>query len=206
MKKIIGIVSVILVLSGCVAQQSLTTTQPNKDGSYYQTINWEQHISDDDFDAIVDKRETDLPKDYDTEHIEGEIQNFSDPYQLDDTHYKRLTPDESLQLIEDKESAVVYFGWESCIYCYRLRQTFDFVLADLNQDIYEVEIEDLNEAEDELRQGVLNKYNVAGTPTIVVIKDGKEIDRLSNELQGTLDYVDLLEWVNTSIKEVANIE
>ena len=49
-------------------------------------------------------------------------------------------------------------------------------------------------------------YDVMGTPTVVAIKDGVEIDRISDETMGTLDYVELLDWTYSNAKEVGIVE
>src|SRR5699024_6106405 len=124
----------------------------------------------------------------------------------DYTHYNKITATEGIDMVESGKSGIIYFGWTECIYCYRFRQTYDFVLADLNLDIDYIEIADVRVLGKEVQDELFGLYDVVGTPTVVAIKDGVEIDRISDETMGTLDYVELLDWTYSNAKEVGIVE
>lgn len=164
-------------------------------------------ISQDDFNHIVEERSNgNLPDGYDSEHITNLTPPTESDFEPDYTYYNKLTVDEGIGIIKEGKSAIIYFGWTECIYCYRFRQTYDFVLADLGTEISYIEVADVQAASKEKQDELFGLYNVVGTPTVVVIKDGVETERMSDDLMGTLNYTDLLEWTYNQAKEVGIVE
>lgn len=164
-------------------------------------------ISQDDFNHIVEERSNgNLPDGYDSEHINKLTPPTESDFEPDYTYYNKLTVDEGIGIIKEGKSAIIYFGWTECIYCYRFRQTYDFVLADLGTEISYIEVADVQAASKEKQDELFGLYNVVGTPTVVVIKDGVETARMSDDLMGTLNYTDLLEWTYNQAKEVGIVE
>lgn len=164
-------------------------------------------VSQDDFNHIVEERSNgNLPDGYDSEHITNLTPPTESDFEPDYTYYNKLTVDEGIGIIKEGKSAIIYFGWTECIYCYRFRQTYDFVLADLGTEISYIEVADVQAASKEKQDELFGLYNVVGTPTVVVIKDGVETERMSDDLMGTLNYTDLLEWTYNQAKEVGIVE
>lgn len=164
-------------------------------------------ISQDDFNHIVEERSNgNLPDGYDSEHITKLTPPTESDFEPDYTYYNKLTVDEGIGVIKEGKSAIIYFGWTECIYCYRFRQTYDFVLADLGTEISYIEVADVQAASKEKQDELFGLYNVVGTPTVLVIKDGVETARMSDDLMGTLNYTDLLEWTYNQAKEVGIVE
>lgn len=203
---IILVVSVILIILGSYIMIQAKTVNDSNSRGRYDIIVYGDSISDEAYQNLLKERQDTLPDGYSDEHIRGDMYNQEDPYEPDYTHYKKLTPKQSEDFLANKGSGIVYFGWVECPYCYRLRQSVDFVLRDLEQDIYYVEVEDLNRAGGTLGQDILRAYNVKSTPTFLVIKDGVEVDRMSAEMQGELNYLELLKWFRESSMEVLNVE
>lgn len=164
-------------------------------------------VSQDDFNHIVEERlNGNLPDGYDSEHITNLTPPTESDFEPDYTYYNKLTVDEGIGIIKEGKSAIIYFGWTECIYCYRFRQTYDFVLADLGTEISYIEVADVQAASKEKQDELFGLYNVVGTPTVLVIKDGVETARMSDDLMGTLNYTDLLEWTYNQAKEVGIVE
>lgn len=205
-KKVALVVASLVVLVGCAGQDSKETGNDSNSPSGYDIISYEDLKSDSSYEDLVELRNKTLPEAYDDTHVRGDLVNVETPYELDYTHYNKLTPDQAEDFLAKKESGIVYFGWTECVYCYRIRQTVDFVLEDLEQDIYYVEIGDLHKTKGEQSDDILESYNVTSTPTFLVLKDGVEVDRMSAELQGELDYLDVLSWFRDSAKEVFEVE
>lgn len=201
---LLGSLVIILISIYFIIQAKTVNDSNYEDG--YDIIVYEDSISDESYQNLLNERQDTLPEGYSDEHVRGDMYNPDDPYEPNYTHYTKLTPKQSEEFLANKGSGIVYFGWVECSYCYRIRQSVDFVLSDLQQDIYYVEVEDLNNAEGTLGQDILRSYNVKSTPTFLVIKDGVEVDRMSAEMQGELNYLDLLQWFRESSKEVLNVE
>lgn len=195
MKKgiLIGLMSLVLV--GCGVQEGVSN---NEDLS---------PVSQRAYTEIVADREDGLrPEGFDGSHIDELTPPTESDFVPDYTHYNKITAAEGVDIIESGKSGIIYFGWTECIYCYRFRQTYDFVLADLNLDIDYIEIADVRVLGKDVQDELFGLYDVVGTPTVVAIKDGVEIARISDETMGTLDYVDLLEWTYGNAKEVGLVE
>ena len=190
---LIGLMSLVLV--GCGVQEGVSN---NEDLS---------PVSQRAYTEIVDERTEGLrPEGFDGSHIDELTPPTESDFVPDYTHYNKITAAEGVDIIESGKSGIIYFGWTECIYCYRFRQTYDFVLADLNLDIDYIEVGDVRELGKEVQDELFGLYDVVGTPTVVAIKDGVEIARISDETMGTLDYVDLLEWTYGNAKEVGLVE
>lgn len=195
MKKgiLIGLMSLVLV--GCGVQDGDT----NKDDS--RPVNQSEYT-----ELVEDRTEGLRPEGFDGSHIDELTPPTESDFELDYTHYNKITADEGIDMVESGKSGIIYFGWTECIYCYRFRQTYDFVLEDLNLDIDYIEIADVRMLGKEVQDELFGLYDVMGTPTVVAIKDGVEIDRISDETMGTLDYVELLDWTYSNAKEVGVVE
>lgn len=190
---LIGLMSLVLV--GCGVQEGVSN---NEDLS---------PVSPRAYTKIVAERTEGLrPEGFDGSHIDELTPPTESDFVSDYTHYNKITADEGVDIIESGKSGIIYFGWTECIYCYRFRQTYDFVLADLNLDIDYIEVGDVRELGKEVQDELFGLYDVVGTPTVVAIKDGVEIARISDETMGTLDYVELLEWTYGNAKEVGLVE
>lgn len=190
---LIGLMSLVLV--GCGVQEDVSN---NEDLS---------PVSQRAYTEIVDERTEGLrPEGFDGSHIDELTPPTESDFVPDYTHYNKITAAEGVDIIESGKSGIIYFGWTECIYCYRFRQTYDFVLADLNLDIDYIEVGDVRALGKEVQDELFGLYDVVGTPTVVAIKDGVEIARISDETMGTLDYVELLEWTYGNAKEVGLVE
>lgn len=190
---LIGLMSLVLV--GCGVQEDVSNNEDLRP------------VSQRAYMEIVDERTEGLrPEGFDGTHIDELTPPTESDFVPDYTHYNKITADEGVDIIESGKSGIIYFGWTECIYCYRFRQTYDFVLADLNLDIDYIEVGDVRELGKEVQDELFGLYDVVGTPTVVAIKDGVEIARISDETMGTLDYVELLEWTYGNAKEVGLVE
>lgn len=195
MKKgiLIGLMSLVLV--GCGVQEGVSNNEdlgPVSQRAYTE--------------IVADREEGVRPEGFDGSHIAELTPPTESDFVPDYTHYNKITAEEGVDIIESGKSGIIYFGWTECIYCYRFRQTYDFVLADLNLDIDYIEVGDVRELGKEVQDELFGLYDVVGTPTVVAIKDGVEIARISDETMGTLDYVELLEWTYGNAKEVGLVE
>lgn len=190
---LIGLMSLVLV--GCGVQEDVSNNEDLRP------------VSQRAYMEIVDERTEGLrPEGFDGTHIDELTPPTESDFVPDYTHYNKITAAEGVDIIESGKSGIIYFGWTECIYCYRFRQTYDFVLADLNLDIDYIEVGDVRELGKEVQDELFGLYDVVGTPTVVAIKDGVEIARISDETMGTLDYVELLEWTYGNAKEVGLVE
>lgn len=190
---LIGLMSLVLV--GCGVQEDVSNNEDLRP------------VSQRAYMEIVDERTEGLrPEGFDGTHIDELTPPTESDFVPDYTHYNKITAAEGVDIIESGKSGIIYFGWTECIYCYRFRQTYDFVLADLNLDIDYIEVGDVRALGKEVQDELFGLYDVVGTPTVVAIKDGVEIARISDETMGTLDYVELLEWTYGNAKEVGLVE
>lgn len=190
---LIGLMSLVLV--GCGVQEDVSNNEdlgPVSQRAYTE--------------IVADREEGLRPEGFDGSHIDELTPPTESDFVSDYTHYNKITAAEGVDIIESGKSGIIYFGWTECIYCYRFRQTYDFVLADLNLDIDYIEVGDVRALGKEVQDELFGLYDVVGTPTVVAIKDGVEIARISDETMGTLDYVELLEWTYGNAKEVGLVE
>lgn len=176
-------------------------------GTSSQDVPRDEPIKQEDFNVLVAEREGgEMPEGYDSSHLTELTPPTESEFVPDYTYYNKLTVDEGIAMAKEGKSGIIYFGWTECIYCYRFRQTYDFVLADLGTEISYIEIADVQAASKEKQDELFGLYDVVGTPTVLVIKDGVEVDRISEDLMGTLNYEDLLEWTYKQAKEVGIVE
>lgn len=113
---------------------------------------------------------------------------------LDNTRYKKLNYQQALDFVEQKKSGIIYFGWVECLYCVQFRQIFDQVLEDLDQEVYMIERSDFRTQSQQNK--VYELYNVEYVPSILVMHEGKEVTRMSENLSlNTYWYPDMLDWM-----------
>nr|WP_239583426.1 thioredoxin family protein [Metabacillus iocasae] len=91
--------------------------------------------------------------------------------QLDDPNYQnQILPDQLDQVIDNKETATVYFYSPTCVHC----QAATPVVVPMAEEM-EINLQKFNLLEFDT---MWDKYGIESTPTIIHYVDGKEVDRL----------------------------
>lgn len=101
--------------------------------------------------------------------------------------YKEITYKKFNEMIENKESFVLFIGAESCSHCQTYKTTINEVIKEYDVTIHYVDIDTFSEKE---LSKLKNVASFTGTPTTVFIKDGEEkssYDRIKGDRD--FDYV-----------------
>lgn len=89
-------------------------------------------------------------------------------YAFDDKEYQKISANEFLSLIENKEQAVIYYGQEDCSAC----RTFFAMLRNVSENesikVLYLDSESLKQKDEE----ILEKYYIRETPTLIVVSNG----------------------------------
>lgn len=96
--------------------------------------------------------------------------------EIDDSYLIELSFEELEKKINNKESFMLIYTQTTCSHCHEFKPTLKRTLSEQKFYGYEIVIDKLNKSE----KSKLNDIaNVSGTPTIVFIKDGQEINSSS---------------------------
>ena len=92
---------------------------------------------------------------------------------IEDSYLIELTYKELEEKINNKESFVLIYTQSTCGICHEFKPTLKKTLAKQNFYGYEIVLDKLDKAE---RAKLNDIANVSGTPTMIFIKDGQEIN------------------------------
>ena len=87
-------------------------------------------------------------------------------------------------LIDNKESFILYVGSTDCHNCSEFTPKFEEVLDEYNID--KAKIIEIDKLSDDDRNEFNKIINVSGTPTVVFIEDGEE-KSMTNRINGNVD-------------------
>ncbi|WP_126428087.1 thioredoxin family protein [Brevibacillus marinus] len=91
--------------------------------------------------------------------------------QLDDPLYgNQILPDELQAKLDNKEELYVYFYSPTCVYCQETTPILVPLAEELAIDVRKLNVLEFEEAWD--------TYRLAGTPTLIHFREGKEVARL----------------------------
>lgn len=106
-----------------------------------------------------------------------------------DNKYKQINFSEYKKLYNSNESFVLFLGSRNCGHCTMFKKTAERIVKEENIKINYLELETLNEEE---YAHINAHFPIPSTPTTVVIKNKKEIARIS----GAKNFEDSLEILN----------
>lgn len=98
--------------------------------------------------------------------------------------YNEITYQELKNMVEQKESFVLFIGAESCSHCKNYKTTINQVIKEYKVDIKYIDIDKLTEEENSYLN---NLVSYRGTPTTVFITKGQE-ESSYNRISGDHDY------------------
>lgn len=87
-------------------------------------------------------------------------------------YYTEVNPNELSQLIEKKESIIVFFKQDGCPHCEQVNPIVNEYAKKKKIKVYSVTINKYKTSQ------VIKKYNIPGTPVLSLYKKGKEKARL----------------------------
>ena len=106
--------------------------------------------------------------------------------------------DEVLEKLENKESFIVYVGYDDCQSCKEFKPILNQLIENYDITIYYLPTDD-KQTEDQLNEIQYNYfYRMYWTPTTYIVEDG-EVLALKEQL---IEYEELVEW----LKEYGKIE
>lgn len=106
--------------------------------------------------------------------------------------------DEILEKLENKESFIVYVGYDDCQSCKEFKPILNQLIENYDITIYYLPTDD-KQTEDQLNEIQYNYfYRMYWTPTTYIVEDG-EVLAIKEQL---IEYEELVEW----LKEYGKIE
>ena len=106
--------------------------------------------------------------------------------------------DEVLEKLENKESFIVYVGYDDCQSCKEFKPILNQLIENYDITIYYLPTDD-KQTEDQLNEIQYNYfYRMYCTPTTYIVEDG-EVIAIKEQL---IEYEELVEW----LKEYGKIE
>ena len=106
--------------------------------------------------------------------------------------------DEVLEKLENKESFIVYVGYDDCQSCKEFKPILNQLIENYDITIYYLPTDD-KQTEDQLNEIQYNYfYRMYWTPTTYIVEDG-EVIAIKEQL---IEYEELVEW----LKEYGKIE
>ena len=83
----------------------------------------------------------------------------------------------------NKESFVLYIGSSTCTHCADFKPILEKVIDDYDLEVYYINMANVSDSE---YQAVKNKTNLQGTPTLLLVKNGKSLT--TDRIIGAKDY------------------
>ena len=113
--------------------------------------------------------------------------------------YDEITYSDYKQMVDDKESFILFIGSSQCSHCTNYKKTLNNVIKKYNVDIKYIDIASLDD--DDL-SAFKSHVSFSGTPTTIFISKGKEKNHY-NRIVGDQDYSGVVEKLekNGYIKE-----
>lgn len=100
---------------------------------------------------------------------------------------RTITYEKMKQMIDNKETFIVEIIQDDCSYCEKFTPIFEKFTKDNNITYYKINISNMD---DNNYNRLNSKYSIQGTPTVIFIRDGKELtdyritgNKTSNELK-----------------------
>lgn len=101
------------------------------------------------------------------------------------TSYIQISYEEFEEKVNSDEKFVLFIGSESCSHCQTYKGTLNRVVKDYNVEIYYIDISSLT---NEQFAYLNSHFPFTGTPTTIVIENGKEYERHSCRIDGAKSY------------------
>jgi len=111
---------------------------------------------------------------------------------------KEITFNEYADMIESKESFILYIGSSDCSHCFEYRRTLDRVIKNQEVTFYYLDIKYIS-ADDSKK--LESKIRFKGTPTTVFIVDGEEKNTYQR-IEGSKDY----DYIIKRLKETGYVK
>lgn len=92
------------------------------------------------------------------------------------------------QMIEEKQSFILFIGSSECSHCRDYKVTLNKVIKKYNVEVFYLDLAKLTEKED---NEFNSKISFSGTPTTIFIKNGKEESHY-NRIVGAVDYDEIV--------------
>ena len=103
--------------------------------------------------------------------------------------------DEVLEKLENKESFIVYVGYDDCQSCKEFKPILNQLIENYDITIYYLPTDD-KQTEDQLNEIQYNYfYRMYWTPTTYIVEDG-EVLAIKEQL---IEYEELVEWLKEKI-------
>lgn len=102
---------------------------------------------------------------------------------------KDISYDQLNEKFTNKETFVLYIGSSSCSHCAEFKPILEKVISDYKLDVYYINMANVSDSE---YQAVKNKTNLQGTPTVLLVKNGKSLT--TNRIIGSKEYNDTVEF------------
>ena len=110
----------------------------------------------------------------------GAYKIFFSPKTYTEIKYNKL-----IKMIDKEDKFVLFIGSEKCSHCATFKTTVNEVVKEKKINIYYIDVSKLTEKE----YAYLNShFPFSGTPTTVIVKDGKEYERQLCRIDGAKDY------------------
>lgn len=93
-----------------------------------------------------------------------------------DNYYNNITFNELEKKISSEDEITVYFYKDNCQPCSKMKQIINKYIKETDNDIYAINI---NEDTDYMFK-ITDTYNIEYTPTIIILKKNKEVDRIDS--------------------------
>lgn len=92
--------------------------------------------------------------------------------QLSDENYQKIIlPEELDKKLKNKEDIIVYLFSPACEYCRETTPILNEIAEEVGVEYRQLNVYEFSEQ--------FEKYRLEGTPTLIVFKDGVEVDRIS---------------------------
>lgn len=113
--------------------------------------------------------------------------------------YDEIIYDDLNNMLDDKESFVLFIGSATCTHCDAYKVTLNKVIEEYNVDIKYL---DISKMEDKEVSSLQAKFPFSGTPTTVFVEKGEEESSL-NRIEGESSYSEVVDKLkeNGYIKE-----
>ena len=89
------------------------------------------------------------------------------------TFYDEISYDELNNMLDDKESFILFIGSSMCSACTAYKGTLNSVIEDYGTDVKYIDLSKLSSAEE---SSITSQFPITGTPTTVFIEKGEEED------------------------------
>ena len=113
--------------------------------------------------------------------------------------YIEITYQELVEKIESKEKFVLFIGKQDCSHCQKYKSTINKVVEEYDVEIFHIDISKITTEE---LAYINSRFPFTGTPTTIVIENGKEYKRQLCRIDGAKSY----EYTVKRLKKAGIIE